>query len=52
MVDARVSTLGLRLNLPQLVLPVAVNALVRGMLGQEQAVLPLLAEHTFGLRRV
>jgi MFS family permease len=41
--------LGLRENLPQFVLLVAVNALVGGMIGQERTVLPLLAEHTFGL---
>jgi MFS family permease len=31
---------------------VAVNALVGGMVGQERTVLPLLAEHTFGLAAV
>lgn len=41
--------LGLRANLAQFVLLVAVNALVGGMLGQERIVLPLLAEHTFHL---
>ena len=41
--------LGLRQNLPQFVLLVAVNALVGGMVGQERAVLPLLAEREFGL---
>ena len=41
--------LGLRENLPQFGLLVAVNALVGGMVGQERTVLPLLAEHTFGL---
>jgi MFS family permease len=41
--------LGLRENLPQFVLLVAVNALVGGMIGQERTVLPLLAEHDFGL---
>jgi MFS family permease len=41
--------LGLRANLPQFVLLVAVNALVGGMIGQERTVLPLLAEHEFGL---
>lgn len=40
--------LGLRANLAQFGLLVAVNALVGGMLGQERTVLPLLAEHTFG----
>ena len=41
--------LGLRANLAQFSLLVAVNALVGGMLGQERTVLPLLAEGDFGL---
>ena len=41
--------LGLRENLAQFVLLVAVNALVGGMYGQERTVLPLLAESEFGL---
>lgn len=41
--------LGLRANLAQFALLVAVNALVGGMLGQERTVLPLLAETEFGL---
>jgi MFS family permease len=41
--------LGLRENLPQFTLLVGVNALVGGMVGQERTVLPLLAEHEFGL---
>jgi MFS family permease len=41
--------LGLRQNLAQFALLVAVNALVGGMLGQERTVLPLLAERTFHL---
>ncbi|HJQ47463.1 MAG TPA: MFS transporter [Amycolatopsis sp.] len=41
--------LGIRANLAQFSLLVAVNALVGGELGQERTVLPLLAEHTFGL---
>ena len=41
--------LGLRENLPQFLLLVAVNALVGGMIGQERTVLPLLAEQAFGL---
>ncbi|MFC6285472.1 MFS transporter [Nocardioides sp. GCM10027113] len=44
-----VTTLGLRENLPQFLLLVAVNALVGGMLGQERTVLPLLARDEFGL---
>jgi MFS family permease len=44
--------LGLRENLPQFVLLVAVNALVGGMIGQERSVLPLLAEREFGLADV
>ncbi|MFD8595701.1 MFS transporter [Kitasatospora sp. NPDC059646] len=39
--------LGLRANLAQFSLLVAVNALVGGMLGQERTVLPLLAERVF-----
>lgn len=41
--------LGLRANLAQFSLLVAVNALVGGMLGQERTVLPLLAEQVFAL---
>lgn len=41
--------LGLRQNLPQFVLLVAVNALVGGLVGQERTVLPLLAEAEFAL---
>jgi len=41
--------LGLRENLTQFTLLVAVNALVGGTLGQERTVLPLLARETFGL---
>lgn len=41
--------LGIRENLAQFALLVAINALVGGMLGQERTVLPLLAEDGFGL---
>ncbi|MEV6273560.1 MFS transporter [Kribbella sp. NPDC051936] len=41
--------LGIRANLAQFSLLVAVNALVGGMLGQERTVLPLLAGETFHL---
>ena len=41
--------LGLRQNLAQFVLLVAVNALVGGMLGQERTVVPLLGKQVFGL---
>ena len=41
--------LGLRENLAQFSLLVAVNALVGGMIGQERTVLPLLAQDEFGL---
>jgi nitrate/nitrite transporter NarK len=41
--------LGLRANLAQFGLLVAVNALVGGMLGQERTILPLLADRTFHL---
>lgn len=44
-----VITLGLRQNLAQFMLLVAVNALVGGTLGQERTVLPLLAERVFHL---
>ena len=48
-IDTTRVRLGLRENLPQFVLLVAVNALVGGMVGQERTVLPLLAEAEFGL---
>lgn len=41
--------LGLRVNVAQFSLLVAVNALVGGMLGQERTVLPLLADRVFHL---
>jgi len=41
--------LGLRANIAQFTLLVAVNALVGATLGQERTVVPLLAEQTFGL---
>ena len=41
--------LGLRANLPQFGLLVAVNAMVGGLVGQERTVLPLLAEAEFAL---
>ncbi|HKY48974.1 MAG TPA: MFS transporter [Acidimicrobiia bacterium] len=41
--------LGLRNNLAQFALLVAINALVGGMLGQERTVLPLLARDVFGV---
>lgn len=47
--SARIPALGLRENVPQFVLLVAVNALVGGMVGQQQTVLPLLAGAEFGL---
>lgn len=47
--DGRSIELGLRQNLAQFGLLVAVNALVGGMLGQERTVLPLLGEREFGL---
>jgi MFS family permease len=49
--SAKTPQLGLRANLAQFVLLVAINALVGGMLGQERIVLPLLAEQTFGLTK-
>ena len=47
--DPPVVRLGLRENLAQFSLLVAVNALVGGMVGQERTVLPLLATQTFAL---
>lgn len=41
--------LGLRENLAQFTLLVAVNALVGGMIGQERTILPLLADQVFGI---
>jgi MFS family permease len=41
--------LGLRANLAQFSLLIAVNALVGGTIGQERTVLPLLGEREFGL---
>lgn len=49
MTTAKPPRLGLRANLAQFSLLVAVNALVGGVLGQERNVLPLLAEQEFGL---
>jgi MFS family permease len=48
-VDSAPARLGLRANLGQFALLVAVNALVGGMVGQERTVLPLLARDAFGL---
>ncbi len=45
----RETRLGLRANLAQFCLLVTVNALVGGMVGQEQTVLPLLARQEFHL---
>ncbi len=42
--------LGIRANLAQFSLLVAVNALVGGTIGQERTVLPLLAEREFGIQ--
>ncbi len=46
----RAVELGLRANLGQFVLLVAVQALVGGVLGQERTVLPLIATRVFGLQ--
>lgn len=51
-VSAPAIRLGLRENLAQFSLLVAVNALVGGMVGQERTVLPLLATQTFALTAV
>jgi len=45
-------TLGLRANLGQFALLVAVNALVGGMVGQERTVLPLIARDVFAVTGV
>jgi MFS family permease len=42
-------TLGLRPNLAQFSLLVLINAFVGGMVGLERTVLPLIAEHDFGI---
>jgi MFS family permease len=47
-----VATLGLRANVGQFALLVAVNALVGGMVGQERSILPLLATQVFGVGSV
>ncbi|KQQ81432.1 MFS transporter [Arthrobacter sp. Leaf137] len=47
--DSTRAVLGLRQNLAQFMLLMAVNALVGGTLGQERTVLPLLASQTFHL---
>ena len=44
--------LGLRENLAQFSLLIAVNALVGAMIGQERTVLPLMAERIFGINGV
>jgi hypothetical protein len=46
----RVVRLGLRVNLAQFLFLVAVSALVGGTVGQERAILPVLARRTFGVR--
>lgn len=46
---ARPMVLGLRANAAQFTILVAINALVGGMVGQQQTVLPLLAADEFGL---
>ena len=45
----RAPVLGLKANAAQFTLLVAINALVGGMVGQQQTVLPLLATDVFGL---
>ncbi len=50
--DAPRPTLGLRANLGQFGLLVAASALVGGTVGQERAVVPLLADRVFGLTAV
>jgi MFS family permease len=50
--QGNVIRLGLRENLGQFALLVAINGLVGGMVGQERTVLPLLATDVFGLTGV
>lgn len=50
LLGSRSPRLGIRANLGQFALLVGVNALVGGMVGQERTVLPLLAQHSFGLQ--
>ena len=50
--DAVQVRLGLRENIGQFALLVAVNTFVGGMVGQERTVLPLLAAQVFGLGTV
>jgi MFS family permease len=45
-------TLGLRANLPQFTLLVAVNGLVGATVGQERTLLPIIAERDFGVAAV
>ena len=47
--DSSAVTLGLRANWRQFWLLVLVNAFVGAMVGLERTVLPLLAEHDFGI---
>ena len=49
MPEAPALGLGMRTNLSQFMLLVAVNALVGATLGQERTVVPLLAQRVFGL---
>lgn len=49
MTSERTLKLGLKANAAQFTLLVAINALVGGMVGQQQTVLPLLATDVFGL---
>jgi MFS family permease len=51
-VGARSVRLGLRANLGQFAVLIGVNALVGGMVGQERAILPLLATDVFGIAGV
>src|SRR5919197_2018746 len=46
---ARAVSLGLRENLAQFSLLVAINAFVGAMVGLERSALPLIGEHDFGL---
>lgn len=45
----KILSTGIRANLPQFALLIGTNALVGALVGQERSLIPLLAEHEFGL---
>lgn len=50
--SVRTVRLGIRQNLAQFLFLVAVSVLVGGTVGQERAIVPLLAQRSFGLQTV